>query len=134
MRFPATPGWGPLVLVVGAAWVCVPYAHAGVFVCVCAGGVLVVFWVTRPPPLSSRAFWWVRRVVCVWRLCVLGGPSPVLAEGPRCGSPPLLADVLWFWWWVVPRKSLLRVLVAIPRHPWLGSPAVGGAWSLANPG
>ena len=79
VRFPATPGWGPLVV-------------------------------------------------------VMGGPSPLLAEGPGCGSPPLLAGVRWLWWWVVPRHSWLRVLGAVCRHSWLGSAAGGGCWSLTTPG
>ena len=71
MRFPATSGWGPLVLLVG-------------------------------------------------------GPSPNLAEGPGGGSPPVLAGVRWFWWWVVPHESWVRALGAVPRHAWLGSARCGG--------
>ena len=67
MRFPASPGWDPLVVVVD-------------------------------------------------------GPSPILAEGGGCGSPPLLAGVRWLW--VVSRLSWLRADGAVPRHSWLGS-AVG---------
>ena len=37
-----------------------------------------------------------------------GGPSPLLAEGVGCGSPPLLAGVLWCWWGVGLRHSWLR--------------------------
>ena len=36
---------------------------------------------------------------------VVGGPSPLLAEGPG---------------WVFPRHSWLRALGAVPRHSWLG--------------
>ena len=57
---------------------------------------------------------------------VMAVPSPLLAEGPRCGSPPLLAGVRWWWWCVVPRHSGLRVLVAVHSHSWLGSAGRGG--------
>ena len=52
---------------------------------------------------------------------VVDVPSPLLAEGPGCGSPPLLAGVRWWSWCVVHRHSWLRVLVAVPRHSWIGS-------------
>ena len=79
MRVPATPCWGPLVLVVG-------------------------------------------------------GPSPILVEGPECSSGPFLAGVCCWWWWVVLRQAWLRARGAVPCHSWLG-PAVGGyAWYLASPG
>ena len=55
---------------------------------------------------------------------VVGGPSPILAEGPGCGSPRFLARVRWYW--MVPRQSSLRVLVAVPRHSWLASASRGG--------
>ena len=57
---------------------------------------------------------------------VVGDPSPLLAEGPGCGSPPLLAGVRWWWWCVVPRHSWLRVLVAVLRPSWQGSAGRGG--------
>ena len=53
-----------------------------------------------------------------------GCSSPVLAEGPACGSSPLLAGVRWRRWCVVACHSWLRVLVAVPRHSWLGGPLV----------
>ena len=59
-------------------------------------------------------------------MLVVGGPSPLLAEGAGGGSPPLLAGVLWCWWWVAPRHSWLRVPGAVPRHSWLGSGGSGG--------
>ena len=49
-----------------------------------------------------------------------GCSSPLLAEGPGCGSPPLLAGVRWRRWCVVACHSRLRVPVAVPRHSWLG--------------
>ena len=87
-----------------------------------------------------------------------GCSSPLLAEGPGCGSPPLLAGVrwrrwcfvcgvwcvvcgVWFvavgcWWgcgwcvvWLVPRHSWRRFLCATPRHSWLGFAAGGGGRS-----
>ena len=80
--------------------------------------------------------------------------SPLLAEGPGRGSPPLLAGFrcwrwcvvcgvwcvvcgVWcaavvFWWgcgwcvvWLVPRHSWRRFLCATPRHSWLGFAAGG---------
>ena len=79
-----------------------------------------------------------------------GRSSPLLAEGPGCGSPPLLAGVRQWWWFAAPRHSWLRSaavrwwlapchswrwgLVAGPRHSWLGSAAGCRGWSLATPG
>ena len=53
-----------------------------------------------------------------------GCSSPLLAEGLRCGSPPLLARVRWRRWCVVACHSWLRVPVAVPRHSWLRAPLV----------
>ena len=79
MRFPATPGLGPLVVVVV-------------------------------------------------------GPSQLLAAGHGCGSPLLLAGVLFPCCWVVPHHSWLRALGAVSRHCWLGSAGCGGGCSVATPG
>ena len=65
---------------------------------------------------------------------VVVGPLPLLAEGRGCSSPPLLAGVRWLWWWVIPRHSWLRAVVAVFRHSWLRSVSCGGGWSLATPG
>ena len=48
------------------------------------------------------------------------GPPPSLAVGPglRCGSPPLLAGVLWCWWGVGLRHTWLwsaGLLGVVPR-------------------
>ena len=59
-------------------------------------------------------------------LVVVGGRSPILAEGRGCGSPPLLAGVRWLWWLVVPRQSWLRAPGAVLRHSWLVSTCGGG--------
>ena len=62
-----------------------------------------------------------------WLGFVAGGggcSSPLLAEGPWCGSPPLLAGVRLRRWCVVACHSWLRVPVAVPRHSWLGGPLV----------
>ena len=45
-----------------------------------------------------------------------GRSSLLLAEGPRCGSPPLLAGVCRRWW------------CAAPRHSWLGPAGCGGVF------
>ena len=71
--------------------------------------------------------------VCVWLVFVLG-PLPLLAEGPGCSSPPLLARVCRLWWWLVPRHSWLRVVVAVPRESWLGFAADSSGWFLVTPG
>ena len=44
-------------------------------------------------------------------MLVVGGPSPLLAEGPGRGSPPLLAGVRWLRWWLL----LRGLLVGFPR-------------------
>ena len=40
---------------------------------------------------------------------VVGGPSPLLAEDPGCGSPPLLAWVRWWCWGGGPSPLLTEV-------------------------
>ena len=61
---------------------------------------------------------------------VVGCPLPLLAEGPGCGFPPLLAGVRCRWWWVIPRHSWLGAPGAVPRHSWLGSAGGGGGGGL----
>ena len=143
VRFPATPGWGLLAVVVRGVW-CV----------VCGGGVLAGLWVVcgvvRPSPLLAEV------PVCY---------SPPLLAGFRCrwwwavpatpGWGPLAAVVCGVWRWCVSCWSLatpgggscvllpatpgwvsLLVVVGGPRHSWLGSVG-GGVWrgrSLATPG
>ena len=68
------------------------------------------------PPLLAEVRWFVGRGLSLpaegtrlafprhsWLggplVLVVGGPSPFLAEGPGCGSPPLLAGVCRVWWW-----------------------------------
>ena len=53
-----------------------------------------------------------------------GCSSPLLAEGPGCGSRQILAGVRWWLWCVVACHSWLRVPVAVPRHSWRGGPLV----------
>ena len=74
MRFPATPGWGPLAAVVCGVWCVV----CGVW-CVVFGGCVLVG---------------------LWLVCGVVGPSPLLAEDPVCYSPPHLAGFRCRWWWV----------------------------------
>ena len=66
-------------------------------------------------------------------LVALDGPSPILADGTRCSSLPLLAAACYWCCWVLRRQSWLTVLGAVPRHSWLDSAAAGGGWSLAKP-
>ena len=124
-------------LVVAWVWVCLPC----VLVCVC---VCVRVWLGPAGACRCRGCgcgrcvsWLVprhswRRFLSViprhsWLGSAGGGggcSSPLLAEGPGCGSPPLLAGVRWRRWCVVACHSWLRVPVAVPRHSWLGGPPV----------
>ena len=168
---PATPGWvslpvvvcGPPPLLAGVRWrrwcvVCGVWCVA----VVCWGGCgWCVVWLV---PRHSR-----RRFLCAtprhsWLGFAAGGggrSSPLLAEGPGPGSPPLLAGFrcrrwcvvcgVWcvacgvrrwcVWWvcgwcvvWLVPRHSWRRFLCATPRHSWLGFAAGGGVGLPATPG
>ena len=94
----------------GVVWLCLPRALVCVLACAwCVGGL----WLLVPASLG----WGLRLLfVWVWLVCVVGGPSPLLAEGVGCSSPPLLAGVCRLWLWLVPRHSWLRVVVAVPRH------------------
>ena len=128
---PATPGSGPLAVVVCGVW-CV--ACGGGVWCVacgvwrwCAGGV-------------------VAGVCCGWSLATPGGGScgllpatpgwvslPVVVGGPRhswlgsAGGGGVWCVAVVCWWgcgwcvvWLVPRHSWRRFLCATPRHSWLG--------------
>ena len=142
MLLPATPGWVSLPVVVGVprhSWLRVPGAvprHSwlgsagggGVWcaVVVCWWGCgLCVVW------LVPRHSW--RRFLCAtprhfWLGFAAGGgarSSPLLAEGPRCGSPQLLAGVRWRRWCVVCDSGVLVGL-------WLGCGVVGPSPLLAK--
>ena len=104
MWLPATPGWGPLVLLGGG-----------------------------PLPLLAEVRWFVGRGGGGWPLAsgcgsLVGVPSPLLAEGgPGCGPLPLRAGGFrWCWWWVTPCHSWLRVVGAVPSLSWVGSSGRGG--------
>ena len=81
------------VLMVVRVLVCLPRAFVCVCVCVCVCGVLVACSCRSllPPAVAV--------LMGVWLVCAVVGPSPLLAEVPVCGSPPLLAGVRR-WWWV----------------------------------
>ena len=94
----------------------------------------------------------------MWLICVVVGPSPLLAEVPECDSPPILAGFCYQWWWVLAEghgcdsppllagvrwrrwcvvacHSWLRVLIVVLPDSWLRGPlvaVVGGP--LATPG
>ena len=138
---PATPGWVSLPVVVGGprhSWL--GSAGGGGVWCVAVvcwwGCGWCVVW------LVPRHSW--RMFLCAtprhsWLGFAAGGggrSSPLLAEGPARGSPPLLAGVRWRRCvvWSVPRHSWRRFLRATPRHSWLGFGAGGGVWSPASPG
>ena len=62
-----------------------------------------------------------------------GCSSPLLADGPGCGSPPLLAWVRWRRWCVV--CGVWCVVCGVQR--WCVAGVVAGVWcgwSLATPG
>ena len=110
MRFPATPGWGPLAAVVcGVRRWCVGRVVAGVWcgwsLATSGGGSCLLLpatpgWVSLPVVVRGPRHSWLRVPGAVPRhswlgFAVSGGgrSSPLLAEGPGCGSPPLLAGV-----------------------------------------
>ena len=118
MRFPATPGWGPLAAVVcGVRRWCVGGVVAGVWcgwsLATPGGGSCVLLpatpgWVLLPLVVRGPPHSWLRVRGAVprhsWLHFAVGGggrSSPLLAEGPGCGSPPLLAGVRWRRWCVV---------------------------------
>ena len=140
-------------VVVAWVWVCLPCV--GVRVCVCVCGV----WRLVAPAGACRwcgcglawcVSWlvprhsWGRLLGAIPRHSWLhfaadggGCSSPLLAEGHGCGSLPLLAGVRWRRRCVVASHSWLRVLVAVPRHSWQGSPlaaVVGGPLPLLAEG
>ena len=133
-----------LLCVVCVLGVCV-VGGAGVGVCVCVCVCVVCWWRVVAGPCLHKL---LLGLVGLWLVCAVMVPSPLLAEspvcnlrnswlglaaggggcplrllaeGPGCGSPPLLAGVRRWWWCAVPCHSWLRVLVAAPRHSWLGS-------------
>ena len=145
-RFPTTPGWVSLSAVVCGVWCVVCGVWCAAVVCWWGCGLCLVW-------LVSRHSW--RRFLCAtprhsWLGFAAGGggrPSPLLAEGPGRGSPPLLAGVRWRRWcvvglwlvcgvvWLVPCHSWRRFLCATPRrHSWLGFAAGGGLRFPATPG
>ena len=93
MRFPAVPGWGPLIAVVGGP----SPLLAEVFWC---GSLPILAGVRCRCWLVIPCHSWLRARVRFpappgWGplVVVVGGPSPLHAEGPGCGSPPLLVRV-----------------------------------------
>ena len=128
VRFPATPGWGPLAAVVcvmcgvwcvvcGVRRWCVGGVMAGVWcgwsLATPGGGSCVLLpatpgWVSLPVVVGVPRHSWLRVPGAVPRHSLLGFAvggggcsSPFLAEGPGCGSSPLLAGVRWRRWCVV---------------------------------
>ena len=141
---PATPGWGPLAVVVCGVW-CV----------LCWWGpspLLAEVPVCYSPPLLAgfRCRWWwavpatpgwgpLAAVVCgvwcvvcgggvllgLWLVCGVVGPSPLLADVPVCYSPPLLAGFRCRWWWAVPATPGWGPLAAVVCGVWC---VVCGVW------
>ena len=112
-RFPATLGWVSLSAVVCGVWCVVCGVWCAAVVCWWGCGWCAVWFVPRHS--------W-RRFLCAtprhsWLGFAAGGggrSSPLLTEGPGCGSPSLLAWVCRQWW------------CAAPRHSWLGPAGCGG--------
>ena len=140
---------------VAVRWVCLPRALVCVVACVwCAGGpwfvvpasfgwglrlVFVWVWVVcgvGPPPLLAEGPGCCAPPLLagVRRCAVVVGPLPLLAEGFGCGAPPLLAGVRRRVLWLVPRHSWPRAVGVVPRHSWLRSTSCGGGGPLATPG
>ena len=123
VRFPATPGWVSLLAVVCGVWCVVCGVWCAAVVCWWGCGWCVVW-------LVPRHSW--RRFLCAtprhsWLGFAAGGggrSSPLQAEGPGRGSPPLLAGVRWRRWclmglWLVcgvvgPSPLLAEVPVCYP--------------------
>ena len=119
----------------GVAWVCPPRALVCVVACVwCATGPwfavlasfgwglrLVFLWVwlvcgVGPPPLLAEGPGCCAPPLLAGVRCcvVVVGPLPLLAEGFGCGAPPLLAGVRRRVRWLVPRHSWLRAVGVVP--------------------
>ena len=71
---------------------------------------------------------------CCCCCSVVGGPLLRLAKGPVCCFPAFVAGVCYWWCRMVLRKSWLSVLGAVPHPSWLESAALVGGLGLANPG
>ena len=56
---------------------------------------------------------------CSLLLVAVGGPSPILAEGPGSRFPPFLARARHWRWCVLPCQSRIRSPSAAARHSWL---------------
>ena len=83
----------------GACWCARCVFVVVVWVLVCLPCLLVRVWrvaVGFPGWGLLLVYVWV----WVWLPCVVGGPSPLLAEVPVCVFPPLLAGFRCRWWWV----------------------------------
>ena len=104
MRFPATPGWVSLAVVVGAP------RHS---------------WLRAPGAVPRDSWVGFAGGGGVWSLATAGCVSWLrFPATPGWG-------VRWWRWWVGPCHSWLRVQGAVPRHSWLGSAGrVGGCFRV----
>ena len=142
---PATPGWGPLAVVVCGVWCvavvcwwgcgwCVVWSvprHSGRrFLCATPRHSWLGFAAAgggRSPPLLAGVRWRRCCVVCrVWRWYVGGVVAGVWCgwslATPGGGSCVLLP--------ATPGWVSLPVVVGGPRHSWLGSACGGGVWCV----
>ena len=136
MRFPATPGWGPLAaMVCGVRRWCVGGVVAGVWcgwsLATPGGGSCVLLpatpgWVSLPVVVRGPRHSWLRVPGAVprhsWRASAGGG-------GVWCAAVVCWWGCGWCVVWLVPRHSWRRFLCATPRHSWLGFAAGGGGRS-----
>ena len=135
VRFPATPGWGLLAVVVRGVWcvVCGVWCAAVVcwWGCGCSwslatpgGGSCVLLpatpgWVSMPVAVGGPRHSWLRALGAVPRHSWLG----------FAGGGGVWWGCRWCVVWLVPRHSWRSFLCATPRHSWLGFAAGGGGRS-----
>ena len=135
MRFPATPGWGPLAaLVCGVRRWCVRWVVAGVWSCwslaTPGGGFCVLLpatpgWVSLPVVVGVPRHSWLRVPGAVPRHSWLGSAGGGGLWCVVCGGG-VFVSCGWCVVWLVPRHSWRKFLCATPRHSWLGFAAGGG--------
>ena len=143
VRFPATPGWGPLAAVVcGVRRWCVGRVVAGVWcgwsLATPGRGSFVLVpdtpgWVSLPVVVGIPLPSWRRVPGAVprhsWLGFAVGGGVWCVVCGVWCAVVVCSWGCGWCVVWLVPRHSWRRFLCAPPRHSWLGFAAGGGARS-----
>ena len=136
MRFPATPAWHPLAVVVCGVWRwCVGGVVAGVWcgwsLAAPGGGSCVLLpatpgWVSLPVVVRGPRHSWLRVPGAVPRHSWLGSAG---GGGVWCAAVVRWWGRGWCVVWLVPCHSWRRFLCATPRHSWLSFAAGGGGRS-----